>query len=57
MDAVQSDISSLGKRTVIDGKTTLDNLHQKQMADMRRTLDWSILLKNTLQLSKLKSPA
>jgi hypothetical protein len=33
---MQSDISNLGKRTVIDGKTTLDNLHQMQMSDMRR---------------------
>jgi hypothetical protein len=36
MDTMQSDISNLGKRTVIDGKTTLDNLHQMQMSDMRR---------------------
>ena len=36
MDTIQSDISRLGKRTVIDGKTTLDNLHQMQMADMKR---------------------
>lgn len=36
MDTIQSDISRLGKRTVVDGKTTLDNLHQMQMADMKR---------------------
>jgi len=33
---IPSDISRLGKRTVVDGKTTLDNLHQMQMNDMRR---------------------
>jgi len=31
-----SDISRLGKKTIVDGKTTLDNLHQMQMNDMRR---------------------
>ena len=36
MDGIQSDISNLGKRTVVEGKTTLDNLHQMQMSDMRR---------------------
>jgi hypothetical protein len=36
MDSIPSDISRLGKRTVIEGKTTLDNLHQMQMSDMRR---------------------
>ena len=36
MDTIQSDISRLGKRTIVDGKTTLDNLHQMQMADMKR---------------------
>lgn len=36
MDGIQPNISSLGKRTVVEGKTTLDNLHQMQMSDMRR---------------------
>jgi hypothetical protein len=36
MDGIQSDISNLGKRTTVEGKTTLDNLHQMQMSDMRR---------------------
>jgi hypothetical protein len=36
MDGIQSDISNLGKRTVVEGKTTLDNLHQMQMSDLRR---------------------
>lgn len=36
MESIPQGISRLGKRTIIEGKTTLDNLHQVKMGDMRR---------------------
>jgi hypothetical protein len=53
MEGIPQSISRLGKRTVVEGKTTLDNLHQVQMADMRR--EESLVSTLTEHIEKLEA--